>query len=227
MSSLVDNIAKVEKVNLSAMRDPVGYTLIDGKKIKRGIHKEFSYYYLSLLNEPFLKELLGSKIVDTIISTDSLDDFDLTLEHPLISPRNYPYEWPLVMLKDAALLTLDLCLELNKHNTILKDASPWNILFDRTTPVLIDFTSIMPIEEDLLWVAYDQFICTFLFPLLVGYFTSGNTARAHLLADQNGFLPQQVKRLIPWRARVKFPWLYKRLFIPIYLLNDFPENTRS
>jgi hypothetical protein len=41
----------------------------------------------------------------------------------------------------------DLCLTLNREGNILKDANPWNILFQGTNPLLVDFTSIMPTKN--------------------------------------------------------------------------------
>ena len=43
---------------------------------------------------------------------------------PLVS---YPYEWPFGMLKDAALLELDLLLAALDEGLVLKDASPYNV----------------------------------------------------------------------------------------------------
>ena len=205
--------------NLSAMRDPVGITAITRKNVKRGIHDEFVPFYKNLLDQPYIQNLLGNKIVPTSISSENLADFHFTLDHPLISPRNYAYEWSLAMLYDAALLTLDLCILLNKQGNILKDANPWNILFEGSTPLLVDFTSIMPVEEDLLWVAYDQFARTFLFPLLMGVYTTGRTARALLLANQNGISPQEIAAVLPYKARIKYPWLQKRLYFPMRIMH--------
>src|SRR4029079_18055617 len=59
----------------------------------------------------------------------------------------YPHEWAASMLKDAALLHVQLFLDLGARGLTLKDWHPYNILFEGTTPRFIDFTSIIPIEE--------------------------------------------------------------------------------
>ena len=204
---------------LSAMRDPVGVTVRKDERVLRGIREEFTPFFQDLLTQDHIQRLLGKSLIQTSISTDTLPGYGLTLEHPLISPRSYVYEWPLTMLFDAALLTLDLCLELNQHGNILKDANPWNILFQAAQPTLVDFTSIMPNENDILWVAYDQFMHTFFFPLLVGAVSNGNTVRSMLLSNQDGLTPQATASLLPWSARVKYPWLQSRLYIPLRLMN--------
>ena len=204
---------------LSAERDPIGGVYLRRGKVLRGIHAEFTDYYKAVFNNPAVKSMLGKKIVETKIAKKPLSGYELTFEHPLITPQNYCYEWPLKMLQDAALLTLDICIKLNPSGAVLKDASPWNIFYRGTNPVLVDFTSIMPQEEDLLWVAYNQFVRQFLFPLLAGYYTFGKTTRSLLLASQNGIAPQEVSRFLPASAKIKYPWLFNRLYVPKFMMN--------
>ncbi|RYG68437.1 SAM-dependent methyltransferase, partial [bacterium] len=78
---------------------------------------------------------------------------------------SHPYEWSFGMLKDAALLTLDLALAARERNLVLKDASAYNVQFQGGAPVHIDslsFETIVPGEP---WVAYGQFCRHFLAPL--------------------------------------------------------------
>jgi SAM-dependent methyltransferase len=67
----------------------------------------------------------------------------LVIKHNKISYISYPNEWCPSMLKDAALFHLDLSLRLQNQELFLKDAHPWNILFEKGSPVFIDFTSIV------------------------------------------------------------------------------------
>ena len=205
------------KRQLSADRDPVGFAYMKGQKIYRDIRGEFKDYFLSILKEPKINQLLGKSLVDTKVLKKSTNS--LTLEHPLISPLSYAYEWPLPMLKDAALLTIDINLALLEKEAVLKDATPWNILYRNTSPIWVDFTSIMPQEKDLLWVAYDQFCRTFLFPLLIGYFYSGRMTRSLLLESQNGISPQEISKFLPGSAKFKFGWLNSRLYFPKFVVD--------
>lgn len=200
------------KRQLSAERDPVGVTYRKGGKVLREINSEFKDFFLSFLKSPEYQLLFKRGLIETSINSQS--GKSLTLEHPLISPVNYAYEWPLPMLKDAALLTLDLNLALLEKEIILKDATPWNIIFQNTRPVWVDFTSLMPQESNLIWVAYDQFCRTFLFPLLIGYFFTGRMARALLLESQNGISPNEISKALPGSARFKFGWLNSRVYLP-------------
>jgi SAM-dependent methyltransferase len=199
---------------LSANRDPVGDVYIVDGKILRGIRIESAQYFQDILNYPAVKAMLGNKIIETGLAEKPLDGYAITFEHPFIAPQNYCYEWPLVMFQDAALLTLDICIELNSVGAVLKDASPWNIFYRGPQPILVDLTSIRLQEKDLLWVAYNQFICQFLFPLLVGYYTNGKTTRSLMLASQNGISENEVSQFLPASANIKYPWLLSRLVIP-------------
>jgi hypothetical protein len=89
------------------------------------------------------------------------------LRHPRVAFVSYPYEWSFGMLRDAALLTLDVFSKCLMRGFTLKDASAFNILFQSNTPVFIDIPSIEPWKEGTLWAGYGQFCRSFLFPLLV------------------------------------------------------------
>lgn len=81
---------------------------------------------------------------------------------PFIS---YPYEWSFSMLKDAALLTLQIQKLAIEHGMSLKDASAFNIQFFEGKPILIDTLSFEKYDEGKPWVAYKQFVEHFLSPL--------------------------------------------------------------
>jgi SAM-dependent methyltransferase len=205
----------MENIQLGSDRDPTGSVFLSGNRILRGIQQEFRQDYLSILNQPAVQGMLGEKIVETRVEEQNLPGYTLTLEHRRIAPPSYCYEWPLQMLQDAAVLTLDICIGLNDTGAVLKDGTPWNILFDGPKPLLVDFTSIMPQEQDLLWVAYDQFFRLFLFPLLVGQALSGRTSRALLLDSGSGIRPEEITHFLPALAWLKNPWLINRLYLPM------------
>jgi hypothetical protein len=80
---------------------------------------------------------------------------------------SYPYEWSFTMLKDAALLTLDLTARALERGASLKDASAYNVLFEGARPVFIDIASLASYEEGTPWLAYGQFCDQFLAPLML------------------------------------------------------------
>ena len=70
----------------------------------------------------------------------------LVLRHRKVRFISYPHEWCASMLKDAALFHLELSQNLLEKGLYLKDAHPWNILFDSGRPVFVDITSLVTEE---------------------------------------------------------------------------------
>ena len=93
------------------------------------------------------------------------------LEHRRIAFASYPQEWPAVLLHEAATLTLDFCEELLPEGLGLKDATPYNILFENSRPILVDCLSIEKrAPGDPIWLALGQFMRTFLNPLIAHHY---------------------------------------------------------
>ena len=121
------------------------------------------------------RELAADGTIGKLIADGLLVDSDLTplttetgmavLHHRRVPVISYCYEWTPGMLKDAALLTVDLCIRLAERGLTLQDGHPWNILFEGTKPIYIDAGSIVPARDDILWAPYQQFCNFFIFPL--------------------------------------------------------------
>ena len=88
------------------------------------------------------------------------------LEHQRVPMVSYPYEWPFGMLRDAALLQLDLTLAALDEGMTLKDATPFNIQW-RSRPTFIDVGSFTAYEPGEPWAGYRQFCEQFLYPLFL------------------------------------------------------------
>lgn len=71
------------------------------------------------------------------------------------------------MLKDAALLQLDLLEGALGSGLTIKDATPFNIQFVDGRPMFIDVGSFEAYEEGEPWIGYRQFTRQFLFPLMM------------------------------------------------------------
>jgi hypothetical protein len=71
------------------------------------------------------------------------------------------------MLKDAAILQLDLLLAALDEGLILKDCSSYNVQWRGARPVFIDVSSFEPLEPGAPWPGYRQFCQLFLYPLML------------------------------------------------------------
>jgi SAM-dependent methyltransferase len=89
------------------------------------------------------------------------------LEHDRIPFVSYPYEWSFAMLRDAALLQLELLRRAIEKGLILKDSTPYNVQFRGAEPVFIDVGSFERLREGEPWAGYRQFCMLFLYPLLL------------------------------------------------------------
>lgn len=89
------------------------------------------------------------------------------VEHARIPFVSWPYEWPFGMLRDAALLHLDLMRDALAEGFILKDATPYNVQWHGARPVFIDIPSLEPHVPGTPWAGYRQFCELMLYPLML------------------------------------------------------------
>ena len=204
---------------LSGGMDPTGSIFEKDGSIFRSIAPEFSPFVRSLLENQQIQDMIGHEFVDTSVYKEETSKNRLVLRHRKISPANYPFEWTGLMLHDAAQLTLDICIKLLDEGLILKDATPWNMVFEFSKPVFVDFTSIMPVDKDLNWVSLDQYLRLFLFPLLATENGFGRAARSLLLSSQTGITLNEIGKFVKRTALIKKPWLFNRVSVPRAMVN--------
>lgn len=153
------------KWNLSAA-DPVGRVFEWNKKLYRGISTDYAAFYNKLIkNNIFTKLTKAGYLLENTKKSYKLYGYGLIIEHENLNFPSYPYEWCGEMLRDAALLILDLSLELDKYDLELKDAHPFNVMFDGSEPKFIDIGSIKREENPQKWFLSEDFFTDMIFPL--------------------------------------------------------------
>jgi SAM-dependent methyltransferase len=157
-----------------------------------------------------------------LIETERLDgDVDLpaglregaaaVLRHEKIPFVSYPYEWPFGMLRDAALLQLELLEAALVEDLILKDSSPYNVQWRGSRPVFIDVGSFERLPWGEPWIGYRQFCMLFLYPLLLQAYKNV-PFQPWLRGSIDGITPQQCRSLMSLRD------LFRRgVFAHVYL----------
>ena len=125
------------------------------------------------------------------------------LEHPRIPFVSYPYEWCFSQLKAAALLHLELQLELLGEDFTLSDATAYNIQFIGTLPVFIDHLSVIPYEEGMMWTGQRQFAMPFLNPLLM-WSRLGIAPNAWFRGGLEGIAPEDMNRMLRVKDKISF-----------------------
>jgi ribosomal protein L11 methylase PrmA len=137
------------------------------------------------------------------------------LEHRRVAVVSYPYEWSFSMLREAALLTLDLQLAALNEGLTLKDASAYNVQFEGVRPVFIDLGSFARLEPGAPWAGYLQFCQHFLYPLLLQAH-KGIDFQPFLRGRLDGILPETMAPLFRGFERLRagvltHVWLQARL----------------
>lgn len=120
------------------------------------------------------------------------------LEHERLPWIGYPYEWSFGMLRDAALLQLELLREAIAQGLILRDGTCYNVQFRGSRPVLIDVLSLAPLAPGELWDGYRQFCETTLFPLMLSAWR-GINFRTLLRGRLEGVTAGDCRKMLGWR----------------------------
>ena len=143
-------------------------------------------------------ELISSRIAEPGVHA-CVGPGEFWLEHPRIDPISYPWEWTTGQWRAAAELTLGIARKATDAGWALKDATPLNIVFAGARPVLVDVLSLERRDpHSSVWLAYGQFVRTFLLPLVAQKFLSW-PLQATLLS-RDGYEPRTIyEALRPWQ----------------------------
>lgn len=156
-----------------SFRDPLGQIFLREEQVFRKLSSAGWGQYHAVKDTGLFDKLEGEgKLIRTQVTQSPLahsapDEFTEWLQHERIRVISYPYEWPFTLLKQAALLHLEIHLDALKLGVTLRDASAYNIQYDGVRPMFIDVLSFAPYEEGGYWSAHWQFCQQFLCPLLL------------------------------------------------------------
>ena len=190
-------------------RDPAGWVQIEHDRVVRTVYPAAQARVLEFLASPLCQRLEAQGYMVTSRVEDS--PCGLRLVHPKIAVPTYPWEWSPSQWLAAGDLTLNVCDEAVDQGWILKDATPLNILFEGPRPVLVDVLSFeRRAPESSAWMAYAQYVRTFLLPLLMNQLL--NWPLALSLFKRDGYEPAELYEALGWRQR-----LSRRGFWPITL----------
>jgi SAM-dependent methyltransferase len=199
-------------MNEGSFRDPAGSLFFDGGHVYRLLRGQEGESVLRFLATPRAtllttqKRLIGSTILSTeqaaLNSRFGVHDAVGLLEHECVPFISYPTEWTASMLHAAGTLTLTCALEALDAGFILKDATPYNVLFNGSTPVFVDVGSFQPLSAvSGVWRAHGQFTQTFLLPLLA----AAHGLRPHVLfrTSRNGVDSRTLYSQLSWWRRIQ------------------------
>jgi len=179
-----------------SFRDPASRVVYDGSRVLRLLDKRGLEAWQALKATPFFgKAVADGRLIQTEETSEFPGDATGALEHPRLPLITYPYEWTFSMLKDAALLQLDLLADALADGITIKDATPFNIQFVSGRPIFIDLGSFEAYRSGEPWIGYRQFTRQFLFPLMLRAWV-GLAFQPWLRGDMEGPTAGEMKLLL-------------------------------
>jgi len=153
----------------SSFRDPSGFLFLENGTLFRSINRLYQQNYDHLIQSGLYNKLVENDLLiphkEVQCASEKKDDEYKIIQPDLVPFISYPYEWCFSQLKDAALALIKIQKQALDYNMVLKDASAYNIQFNKGKPILIDTLSFEIYKENRPWVAYLQFCKHFLAPL--------------------------------------------------------------
>ena len=177
-----------------------------GEAVYRGLTAEALADWKQLSRTRFFESFTAQgRIVKTEVppledlpSEPELRGWEAVLRHQRIPFISYPYEWSFGMLREAALLQLDLLAAALDEQMTLKDASPFNVQWIGAQPVFIDIASFTRLRAGEPWIGYRQFCQLYLNPLLL-FAYKGVSFHAWLRGSLEGIDLNDFRRLMSLR----------------------------
>lgn len=220
-----ENLSRTDGRVAGSFRDPSGYVFARDGRIFRAVDESCCQLLHELDRSGLLPRLMAESLLvrtefvgdATLIAAlgDEHRGFTHFVEHEVLRPITFPYEWSVSMLAEAGIATLDLQLRLLAEGCSLKDATAFNIQFVRGRPRFIDLTSLERPKRLDFWFAMGQFNQMFLFPLLLCRF-GGWDLRSYFQANLGGRDVEQVARGFGWAQRLR-PRMLLDVTLPMLL----------
>ena len=186
-----------------SFRDPGSRVFHQDGQVYRALDRRATENWQRLAATRFFAEgVADGRIVATEVAegVDTIDGEEWVgvLRHEQIPVVSYPYEWTFSMLRDAALLQLDLMLAALAEGMILKDSTPFNVQWRGTKPTFIDIGSFEALEPGDVWIGYDQFLRQYLYPLMLTAHV-GIPFQPWLRGQPDGLTAGQLRRVMSTR----------------------------
>ena len=176
--------------------------------------------------------MAGGKVVNTerVDPTGDLalalaDDWAAVLKHEIITFISYPYEWAFGMLKDAALLHLELLFVALGEGMTIKDSSAFNVQWGGAKPIFIDVSSFERLTPGEPWVGYRQFCQMFLYPLFLQAYKNVSF-HSWLRGSIDGITPEECNSLMSARDLLR-PGVFMHVYFQSKMQGKYAQTQRD
>ncbi|MBI5020651.1 MAG: class I SAM-dependent methyltransferase [Ignavibacteriales bacterium] len=214
------------KIEPGSFRDRHGRIIYSGGSVYRGISELTLQNWNALIATKFFQPATEqNKLVQTIkVEKNQLSDISIgegwaaVLKHQVIPFISYPYEWSFGMMKDAALLQLELLEKAIKEDMTMKDATSFNIQWFGANPVFIDIASFENLNPGTPWVGYRQFCEMFLYPLMLQAYKNIHF-HPWMRGSIDGIDPEEFNNLMSCRDMFR-----RGVFVDVYLQSKLQKK---
>lgn len=222
------------RIEPGSFRDPNGRVFYFRDSIYRGLDEKAFLGWKKLLSTNLFPHFMAAgKLVGTTqidptgegIPLNIIQGWAAVLKHRTIPFVSYPYEWSFSMLKNAALLHLELLLAALDEDMILKDSSAFNIQWLGTAPVFIDIPSFETLHPGEPWVGYKQFCELFLYPLFLQAYKDV-AFHPWVRGNIDGIAPEQFNNLMSVRDLLR-PGIFSNVFLQAKVQNRYGAANRE
>ncbi len=215
--------------NPGSFRDPQAKVFQCGARIMRALSDQSHFDWQELKQKKFFPRAIRD---GRIVNTWEWDgnppglsgNWACFLEHHPVPFISYPFEWCFSMLKDAAILHLELLSEALAEGMILKDATPYNVQWVGPHPIFIDTASFSKHSPSEPWQAYGQFCRLFLYPLMLQCHR-GVPFQPLLRSALEGISPRLQWHLLGF-SRLLHAGVFKHVFLFSKLQNALTRPTK-
>lgn len=159
--------------------DPLGFTFFWKGHFLRGIHPQSVEYAKRYFDCGFIEEVCSKGLFPkTWISQYESEEFGMIIEHEVVTPNIYSTDWSFSMLKDAALLVLEMAKIGKKYGYNMIDCHKLNIMFQNSKPIYVDLGSFILTEKGTsAWRPYLSFLRSYYFILSMWNAGAGQFAK--------------------------------------------------
>jgi hypothetical protein len=190
----------LRRADAGSFRDPGSRVFHQNGEIYRALdHRSMENWQKLAATRFFTEGVAAGRIVETepapAVEPIEGEEWAGVLRHDPIPVVSYPYEWTFSMLRDAAMLQLDLLSAALAEDMILKDSTPFNVQWRGRQPVFIDIGSFETLERGDIWVGYRQFLRQYLYPLMLTA-NVGIPFQPWLRGQPDGLTAEQLRRVM-------------------------------
>lgn len=143
--------------------DSLGFVFQWNGHLLRGILPESVETAKGYFDSGFVAEICEKGLFPkTWISDYWNEEFGLIIEHELITPNIYSTDWSFSMLRDAAVLVLEIAKVAAKYGYNMLDCHKLNVMYKNGNPIYVDLGSFIKVKSGVTaWRPYHSFLSAY------------------------------------------------------------------